>query len=215
MGHYHTVIQGEYLARIAEESGFDAAVVWNHAENAELRERRSSPDVLMPGDVVFVPAKDGAGVKRGTNQRHRFTVTVARPKLRLALETLLGEPLRSAKVELRIGQETIPLTADGHGIVEHAVPVGAERADLVVHAADTPLAAKTIPLFLGHLDPVTEISGQEARLDNLGYRPGHAHDPAAYDFRSAVEEFQCDYGLTVDGACGPMTQKKLVAVHGS
>jgi peptidoglycan hydrolase-like protein with peptidoglycan-binding domain len=33
-------------------------------------------------------------------------------------------------------------------------------------------------------------------------------------FRSAVEEFQCDHGLTVDGDCGAQTQAKLLSVHG-
>jgi hypothetical protein len=40
-------------------------------------------------------------------------------------------------------------------------------------------------------------------------------DLIALQFRSAVEEFQCDNQLTVDGKCGPNTQAKLKAVHGS
>ena len=51
-------------------------------------------------------------------------------------------------------------------------------------------------------------------MSNLGYYLGplDADNPAK--FRSAVEEFQCDYGLTVDGDCGPNTQAKLKQVHG-
>jgi peptidoglycan hydrolase-like protein with peptidoglycan-binding domain len=33
-------------------------------------------------------------------------------------------------------------------------------------------------------------------------------------FKSAVEEFQCDHGLAVDGKCGPKTQAKLEEIHG-
>jgi hypothetical protein len=33
-------------------------------------------------------------------------------------------------------------------------------------------------------------------------------------FRSAVEEFQCNHGLSVDGKCGPITQAKLKSVYG-
>ena len=33
-------------------------------------------------------------------------------------------------------------------------------------------------------------------------------------FLSAIEEFQCDHGLVVDGKCGPATQAKLKQVHG-
>jgi murein L,D-transpeptidase YcbB/YkuD len=32
--------------------------------------------------------------------------------------------------------------------------------------------------------------------------------------RLAVEEFQCDHGLKVDGVGGPDTQNKLKEVHG-
>jgi peptidoglycan hydrolase-like protein with peptidoglycan-binding domain len=64
---------------------------------------------------------------------------------------------------------------------------------------------------------VEELSGQLWRLNNLGYRAGGGEAPAANDpdFLSAVEEFQCDYALTVDGVCGPATQAKLKDIHGS
>jgi hypothetical protein len=70
-------------------------------------------------------------------------------------------------------------------------------------------------LKLGHLDPVEEISGQVWRLNNLGYRAGDTTDANDSAFKSAVEEFQCDYALAVDGICGPNTQGKLKDVHGS
>ncbi len=54
-------------------------------------------------------------------------------------------------------------------------------------------------------------SGQQARLDNLGYFASDGDDDA---FKSAVEEFQCDNSLTVDGDCGPATQAKLKQVYG-
>jgi hypothetical protein len=215
MAKYHTVRQGEHLARIALQYGYpDYRALWSDPGNASLRELRGSPDVLLPGDQVSIPDKPPREEKRATNVRHRFTVTVSRPTIRVALEGLLGRPLRSAKCELRLDGEVIPLVADGHGIVQHPIAVGAERADLVLND-DSAGGPRTFPLYIGHLDPVTEVSGQEARLNNLGFRAGTAGDPTAYNFRSAVEEFQCDYGLVVDGKCGPVTQRKLVAVHGS
>jgi peptidoglycan hydrolase-like protein with peptidoglycan-binding domain len=53
------------------------------------------------------------------------------------------------------------------------------------------------------------------RLNNLGYRAGDTTDANDSAFKSAVEEFQCDYALAVDGICGPNTQGKLKDVHGS
>jgi hypothetical protein len=71
-----------------------------------------------------------------------------------------------------------------------------------------------IPFKIGDLDPVLETSGQVARLNNLGYFAGDLSNPDPATFQSAVEEFQCDKSLTVDGICGPATQAKLSQVHG-
>ena len=216
MSQYHTVLQGEHLARIAKAYGFsDHLVVWKRPENSALRERRASPEVLLPGDRVFIPDATPRSEPCATGARHTFRVTIARPYVRLALEGALGRPLRSARCTLHIGQETVPVVADAHGIIEHRIPLEIERVDLEIDDDTTMLGKRPIPLFIGHLDPATEVSGQEQRLNNLGYRAGTKGDPAALAFRSAVEEFQCDQALGVDGKCGPLTQKKLVAVHGS
>jgi len=69
-------------------------------------------------------------------------------------------------------------------------------------------------LRVGHLDPVEETSGQIARLRNLGYYRGPADGSDLKLMRAAIEEFQCEHGLTVDGVCGPQTQSKLREVHG-
>jgi putative peptidoglycan binding protein len=75
-----------------------------------------------------------------------------------------------------------------------------------------------LTLGIGELDPIDTISGQLQRLHNLGYEPGPV-SPATNDDerrrqRSAIEEFQCDQSLGVDGVCGPVTQAKLLQVHG-
>src|SRR5690606_17426642 len=52
----HRVAQGECLSTIAHRFGLESwKVLWDHPENAPLRERRKSPHVLLPGDVVAVP----------------------------------------------------------------------------------------------------------------------------------------------------------------
>jgi hypothetical protein len=73
----------------------------------------------------------------------------------------------------------------------------------------------TIPIKIGHLDPVEEISGQKARLSNLGYitRPLEEVDDTIFD--RTVQEFQCDMGLPVTGECNAATRDKLKQAHGS
>ena len=54
----HVVAQGEYLSLIAARFGFrDPRVIWNHPDNAALRERRKNPNVLFPGDVLTIPER--------------------------------------------------------------------------------------------------------------------------------------------------------------
>ena len=51
----HTVVQGECLSSIAAKAGFTVDALWNLPENAQLKSTRKDPNVLYPGDVVFVP----------------------------------------------------------------------------------------------------------------------------------------------------------------
>jgi hypothetical protein len=96
--------------------------------------------------------------------------------------------------------------------VEQRIPADAVTGELTVNGVSTPLK-------IGHLDPVDLPSGQRARLNNLGIYAGEMGDADSEDgqmlLRSAVEEFQCDQGLTVDGICGPKTQARLAEVYGT
>ncbi|MEZ4446256.1 MAG: LysM peptidoglycan-binding domain-containing protein [Polyangiaceae bacterium] len=51
----HVVKTGDYLVKIAFEHGTTVAAIWQHPDNAALRAQRGSPDILYPGDVLFIP----------------------------------------------------------------------------------------------------------------------------------------------------------------
>jgi hypothetical protein len=137
-------------------------------------------------------------------------------KLRLILEDLYEKPLANAECDLLIGSKTLHVTADGDGKIEETIPPQTHEAVLLIKDDQTPFQEVRIPIQIGTLDPVDEFSGQKMRLNNLGYFPGNAATAEDQEFRSAVEEFQCDHHppLAVDGACGPKTQEKLKQVHG-
>lgn len=211
----HTVQQGQTLASIAQSYGFtDADVIWNHAENQELKKAGRTPATLAPGDSVFVPDLKVRELTKGTETRHTVTVKHRPLRLQLALQRLTGEPVASASGKLQVGEKTIPVSTDAHGLMDVVLDDGTQAAELQLDGGDSTLVGVRIPLLIGHLDPVTLVSGQEARLDNLGYHAGTGGDDSALQFRSAVEEFQCDESLVVDGICGPKTQARLGKVHG-
>jgi len=216
MSEYHVVAQGEHLSGIAHQYGYRSyKEIWNHPNNAELKNERKNPNVLYPGDQLFIPDKKKGEYSRSTDATHKFQVKLSPLKLRLTLEDQYEKPIAGADCLLVIDGDSKHLTTDGKGKIEVPIPPTAHEAYLVVNdASQTPYDGVNIPIKIGNLDPEKEVSGQQARLKNLGYFWGDVDGQDSDDFESAVEEFQCDHSLKVDGICGPKTQAKLKEVHG-
>ncbi|MBX6424919.1 MAG: LysM peptidoglycan-binding domain-containing protein [Variibacter sp.] len=64
----YTVQRGDTLSAIARRFGVPSwQAIYNHPNNAGFRARRPDPNLIYPGDVVFVP--DGAGPRPGPSPR--------------------------------------------------------------------------------------------------------------------------------------------------
>jgi hypothetical protein len=210
----YIVQQGEHLSSIAADHGFpDYLPIWNHPDNAALKAQRKDPNILFPGDVVVIPEQESKTVSGETEKRHTFVVTRRLLKLRIVLRDEMGLPLANIPCKLTIEEQTWELNTDANGLLEHDISPYARTAQLLVQDSKTGEEME-FPVRLGDLDPVDELSGMMARLNNLGYDAGNLDTPEAERFSSSVEEFQCDHGLDVDGKCGPMTQAKLKEIHG-
>lgn len=220
MAGYYTVKQGDYLSKIAADNGFpDYTTIWNDPNNADLKAQRKNPNVLYPGDQVYIPDKQAKNYSKPTDKQHTFKSKTSTLKLRLKLAKFYSRPIANTPCDFYAGGNMVKVTSDANGIVEQTIPKTAQDAKLTVHQQIT-VNGQTLPddfdltIKIGNLDPVDKLSGQVARLSNLGY---YRKDVDEYDdpeFVSAVEEFQCDNGLKVDGDCGPQTQAKLKEVHG-
>jgi hypothetical protein len=205
MTNFHIVQQGEHLQRIAEQHGFaDYRIIWEHAKNAELFALRQNPNVLLPDDLIFIPEKERKKEAIPTGRRHSFRLAGEALKLRLALENADREAIDVMDVELSIDGQGQKFTVGDDGVIELLIPKTAEHGIIKI-------LGREVPLEIGHLDPADELSGQMARLNNLGYGAGEGNDT---QLCCAIEEFQCDYGLPVNGKCDSATQAKLKEVHG-
>jgi Putative peptidoglycan binding domain/LysM domain len=201
MEDYYTVKQGDHLSKIAKDNGFtDYTVIWDHPHNSDLKKQRQNPNILLPGDQLFIPDMEQKQESGSTDKRHTFTIDKKTLKLRLVLEDIYEKPIAGAQCALLVDGQTYQLTTDGNGKLEQEIPLDAKEGTLTIRGDQTPFA--------------DEISGQVARLNNLGYFAGKIDGSDADAFNSAVQEFQCDNSLTVDGICGPQTQSKLKQVHG-
>jgi hypothetical protein len=215
----YKVIQGDFLAKIARKFGFqDWKTIWNHANNSDLRNKRKNPNILYPGDMIFIPDRETRQDSKGTDTRHSYVRKGTLLKLVLVLENLYAKPRSNLNCELILDRSNFPKTTDGKGKLEQDIGPDAELAYLAAELPELKPDRLMVPLRIGHLDPVEEQSGQAVRLDNLGYFAAPLEDASTEEndrrFISAVEEFQCDHGLKVDGVCGTDTQSKLKEVYG-
>lgn len=213
----YLVKQGDYLTKIAHEHGFsDFLTLWDDPANAELRQKRKSPNVLFPGDVVAIPDSEPKRETGSTEQRHRFVAKGKPLKLRLEVEDAFRDPLRNAPCELEVeGERKDVKRSDAQGRLEVGIPPNTQRGRLVFREVDTVFKDFVLDIQIGSMDPVVEIAGQSKRLVNLGYLKKLAADRDDPEFLSALQEFQIDHDLVVDGRCGRVTQAQLEKVHGS
>ena len=208
----HKISQGEHVTAIARANGFaDGGTVWMHPDNAELRQSRKHAHVLAPGDILTVPEAESKSEAAATDQVHTFRLKASPLVIRLAMIDYDDDPISGVDCTLQVEFATHAFTTDKDGRIEQPIPHDAKTGGLIVAGVSTPLK-------IGHLDPIDLPSGQRARFNNLGIYAGEMADEGSEEatelLRSAIEEFQCDHSLSVDGICGPKTQAELEKVHG-
>ncbi len=205
----HTVEPGEHASSIADQFKFrDFKTLWDHAANAAIKALRKNPHVLNPGDEIEIPDKVKRNEDAATAKYHIFEAKLQKLQLRMRLQTSDGDPRANKDCEVEAESKVERLKTDGSGVVVRKIPRNSKKGKLRIETED-------IPLQIGGLDTEDTKSGQQARLLNLGYYRGTMGSTDEKEFRSSVEEFQCDNSLPVTGDCDGATQSKLKDIHGS
>jgi N-acetylmuramoyl-L-alanine amidase len=215
----HEVQQGECLATIARQHGVtDWQWLWDHPDNATLREQRQSPHVLKPGDRVQIPDDIGPAFDGRTGERGSFRLPSQRPvRLQLNLRDGFGSPFVEKEYRLEVGDETIEGVTDNDGLLACEIPHDATTATLTLwlgSAAQSPERKLTWELNLGHLDPIEEISGIQGRLRNLGYPIDEITGDLDEPTQRALETFQAAEEIPVTGQIDEATRNKLLEKYG-
>lgn len=205
----HTVEQGECMSSIAFAYGFFWESLWNHAENAALKQLRESPFVLQPGDVVYIPEPRQRKVDAATELRHTFRRKGVPAVLRLQLLEMT-QPLADLPYVLEYGGKEVTGTTDGQGKIEVFLPPDTPQATLRVGEGDD---IRVYAIALRTLDPAREAKGIQARLANLGYYGGKVHGDLDAATIAAIEHFQRDHGLEATGQPDDATTKALSGHH--
>jgi hypothetical protein len=220
MAAKHVVRPGESPSGIAAKYGAESwAVIYQHAANAELREKRKDEHAVFPGDVVNIPKIEPKTFTLVTSKRHKLVVPRPKARLNVVVKDAEGQPLASKAFRLSgLGlDEPIKGTTTGDGRVDCKVPVDLQQAQLAVWAGDKDGIRYVWNLDVSGLFGPETRQGVRQRLCNLGYHAGQADDNAAVPSDSlalAIAAFQEDMGLDVTGKMDNPTLAKLVDEHG-
>lgn len=209
MSQIHIVQQGEHLSGIAQSNGFrNFHTIWDDPNNAALRARRD-PHVLLPGDKLFIPDHQDKTENRPTGATHVFAVNETRIFLRLKVLDINNQPEKKIPCDEFVGTkppDNIP--TDATGLMDDPNPLdpNVQVGQLVAHIQPPPPPpSKDNPnpdpppetqlkfdLRIGKLNPEFKFSGQQARLNNLGYYAGFTLKDLD-QLLWAAEEFECDH----------------------
>ncbi|WP_437949224.1 peptidoglycan-binding protein [Sorangium sp. So ce296] len=212
----YVVRQGDYLTRIAHMRGFSAEEVWNHPLNDALQKKRASPDVLQPGDILYLP---DAGERWNplpltTGGENHFTAHIPTVEVKLALESIDRTPVENQPFRVEgIGPNPFESRTDGSGIALFHVPIHIREVGLSLYEAGLYYRVR-----VGHMDPAVELSGVAKRLAHLGYLVSldfSEVELSADTLREPIAAFQRAQGLQVTGIIDHKTRDTLVQSHGS
>jgi len=204
MATTHVVQQGEHISAIAERFGFrDFHTIWDHPANAALAAIRD-PHVLEPGDEVVIPTPSWISYAEQVRMMGATPVFVPATEEEGFRVSLEKDPLKGVACELTVPPNPKPTneTTDGDGTLEKPIPRASDtRGRILAHVpivpsgGDTPEPVERVieyDLHIGRLNPEKKFSGQQARLNNLGYFAGYT----VLDVEAllwAAEEFSCEH----------------------
>ncbi|PRP90834.1 putative peptidoglycan binding domain protein [Enhygromyxa salina] len=196
--------QGECLSTIALSRGFAPETVWDHGDNAELRERRNDPNALLPGDALFVPELEEKDEPVETDTSKTFQLSVGPIRLRVRL-TRHGKARAAEAYVLELDDGvTLEGETDGEGWIDQPISITAKSAKLSLRDG-----AEVHELEIGHLDPHDEPTGVQSRLRGLGFYFGEVDGELGPKTRAALERFQKARGLERSGEADDATASAL------
>jgi N-acetylmuramoyl-L-alanine amidase len=212
----HVVQPGEVLSSIARRYGWKShQPIYDHPRNAEFKRRRPDPNLIFPGDEIFIPdlPEEPKRAACATGSRHNFQVKLRKKRLRIVLRDPHGSLLRNEPFRLELPGAVIEEHTNGEGLLDVPLPDGATTGVLTVRDHRYRLA-------IGDLNPIDDtpdegVSGAQGRLANLGYDVGPIDGAMGPRTRAAIRAFQRDFRLKRTGKLDRPTLDKLKERHRS
>lgn len=166
----HRAAQGECLSTIAAQHGFARwQTLFDHPDNAELKARRQSPNLLLPGDEIAIPDRDVKELECESGKMHRFTMKSPGSKLRIVLRSHDGTPHAGARWTIEVDDLEIKGKTGDDGLIEADVPLSATRC--LVSAWYAPTSQETTDEDLGLDEPAEGPGATEGESEDADDEP--------------------------------------------
>jgi hypothetical protein len=192
--------------------------LYEHPDNERFRSLRKDPNILSPGDKVFIPDTEAKSVSETTDKLHSYRVAGEPTYLRLnLLLDMFGEGA-VGKYVLEVDGMKEPLEGElgENGAVDVRIPAHSAKAKLSLFGAASGKLVHSVELRIGDLDPIEVLSGIQARLNALRFDCGKVDGVWGEKTESAVRRFQKSLAITDDeDPYGQATIDKLAELYGS
>jgi len=204
----YVVRQGDCLSSIGKCHGFFSKTLWEHPENRELRDVRKDPNVLLPGDRVFIPELRPRIENCVTEKRHVFVRKGTHCPFRMTIMDY-DRPRSGEAYRLNVDGVWHEGTLDDQGTLDIKIPANAVSGKLFVGTA--PLE-ECFDLQFGAIDPSVNVAGIQKRLRNLGFDCGE-ETTLGRKTRAALAQFQAKHDLEVTGKLDDDSRSMLEDEH--
>ena len=209
---FHDVVPGDTLLALAAANGLESwQDIVNAPENASIKEKLADPGILKSGSKIFIPNKVMRHEASAVDAKHPFKISRPKAWIRMAVKDAAGVAFAGKKYELTAGDTTASGTIPPGGVIEHAVSVTTTSGTLKVWTSDTEF--QTWDLKIGHMEPLDEVSGVQARLNNLGFPCGEPDGVVDDELTAAVKAFQARIGVDPTGTIDETLRTKLKSYY--
>ncbi|MCZ6678717.1 MAG: peptidoglycan-binding protein [Candidatus Poribacteria bacterium] len=204
----YTVRRGDCISSVAHKYNLLLDTIWNDPANAQLKELRKDPNVLLPGDVVQVRNKELKEESIATGKRHKYRRKGLTETLEIQLLDPDQEPRSSVSYILTIDGDQRNGQTDGGGWLKEQIHPHAKQGKVELETGET------YEFRLGTVDPIDSISGAQKSLMNLGYDCGDdAIGELGPGTENALRRYQADNGLQETGQIDDATRNSLSQTH--
>jgi N-acetylmuramoyl-L-alanine amidase len=204
----HVVQQGEWIGSIAKTYGFyDWHRIYDHPQNADLKQQRPDAQLLYPNDQVFIPPLEPDLFSGATDQEHQFQLKTPTITLTIIVKDENDQPIASKPYKLTIDKKNYDGTTGADGKVEKEIPLDAQSGTLDVEGYH-------FDVRVSSMDPIDTIMGVQKRLTNLGYDCSPIDATMNDATTQSITQFQQEMNLQATGQLDDITKNKLKEKYG-